>query len=275
MQQNIQLPGPMTLVRHYCEAPNDDDTWASVHELADAFGARDSQINMVVQQHIYYGHEISVEQCVWPQCILGLFKSQAYRMASIQTYNLCIQYWTTRVWFCGLIQTIHSEDLRNHRGRGALFSQSSSSTDASTLYLDDIDAAVNLIMCIPFALGLLDSTPGTVCEFVFPDEIPHQELLLLPLRLVICLQISFGSWHRLEKRLGHGPSGILSSALDAGIGLDVGQVQHIKKWLLKIIIEMQNMWQIRPSVYEELEHKVEMMAGGTFDESVWAPWQYN
>lgn len=266
MQQYVQIPHLVTLVRRHCQNPYDVHAQAQVHELIDTLRYRDRQIDMVLTKHISDRKEILNEPHVWQQPTLDLLRPQAYRFSCLQTYNMCIRYWTVRIWLCGLARTVYYMALNSNDDYfGSRLPLTSLSMDISTLNLQDIDAALNLIMCVPFGLGLSDSRSKMASESSIPRDILRSNRALISLRLILCLQISFGSWHHLEQRLSLESPRTPINTIDAESRLEVSQVQKVKKWVLRTLNALQDVWQIRPSLYEEMERKAGIIAGGAYD----------
>lgn len=268
MQQCVELPRLMVLLRCHLEEPHDDELRACVLDLLNLLRSRDSKINATLQECIVSEDEICLVSFSWPQDTPDVIDPRAYRMASVQVYHLCIQYWMTRIWLRGLMQRLHSAATQDHNLGSCSLVRPLLGDDE--LYSDEIEAAINLAKCFPFAFGRLNSIGRTVSSSSRSLLPPQRELLGFPLRLALSLQISFGTWHRLEQRLLHEPLNSSLAATDGRFHLDIDKVRHVKSWLLKRIHECQKMWHIRFSLYEELERKVEIMAGAPFDPSVWA-----
>jgi hypothetical protein len=141
---------------------------------------------------------------------------ESYRFESTQTFKLVIRYYSFRILLCGLLEALCGSISIHER------------FDVSTMAIKEAQAAQSIAMCADYALN--------------QDPTLH----LVALRMVVPLTISFGGWHRVQKRMG----------------MSAKHARRMKIWCLELRNQLHREWHVPPVTVEIAELSAEAMAGG-------------
>lgn len=264
MQQMVQIPRLVLLVRAYSANPFDVNRQVEILELIRHLREHDLQIESDLETLMSGKDGTKLEPYTWIESAPDLVPSKAYRFPSIQLFNLAVRHWLTRVLLCGMIETVHSVYFRDSGCCTPLFPQPFSLFALPTIQSQDVEAATNIAMCLPYAFDVFAQRSPRAPVYQKQASASRDPLPLLPLRLLLSLQISFGSWHRLEKRLVKSISQAPSEAGPRNV--ELLQAQKTKIWVIQHVNHIQSLWNFQHSTYESMERKMEILAGGRYEE---------
>jgi hypothetical protein len=222
----IRIPQLMRLVRAARIDPTDTGALLSALELASDLANSDleSRLKPIIVKSVELRPTMSSD--------IAAVMPKPYHFDSLQRFALLIRYLTFRVYLSGLLQSLQS--LSSASACTPLFSLLS----LPTLQTSDLAAATAIAMSLDYTFSIAPS------------------LLLVPLRILMPLQISFGAWHRLERRCM-----MLDPEAERA-----KTAKTAKSWAAGMIDSIQRRWKAVPSLYAELEANSEMFAGRPFGE---------
>jgi hypothetical protein len=145
---------------------------------------------------------------------------ESYRFESTYIFKLFTRYLSFQVLLYGII-----EDLQR------IYSLN---IDTSAVQVKDVQAAQSIAMCVDHALNT------------------YPAMGLLVVRLILPLQFSFFSWHRLERRS-------VSSMYAAH---DYQRARQMKWWVVRVMNSIEMAWRVDHTSFERNEKVAEALSGG-------------
>jgi hypothetical protein len=231
MHSFIQLPRLVCLVRHAIAHPQDEEIRSAALSLVAELWALDASaaISSIMQT--------STSVVEMPPCpSIADIVPTSLHFDSIQTVILLTRYWMLRNHLCGILETIYKH-LPSHCACTFL---------PSIDIVRDVDknAAVNIAQSVPYS------------SFISPG------LPLVPMRLLIPVGVSMGTWYRAAQRLeamtGAGES---TSVLSFQEELELENARRMRTWVAEQMNEIHAGWGIDPAPLEMLQVAFDVMAG--------------
>lgn len=224
--QAIRLPRLARLVRACVEHPNDGALISETVLLAEELYI--NQTCSLIGQTL---GTTRLAPTVTPK-VAEQFPESFHHFPSVEVFSLGVRFCAFSVLLSGLLQTLLSLNIPNLQ------------VDRQRVEEQDIEAATAISMALDHALTVKQSLP------------------LITLRMVVPLQISFGAWHRLEKRDPHGEGG------ERGL--------RMQEWCLHLTNSILNLWNAPSDPLSVRRMKAEAFAGGPMLDGVgrkvdWSP----
>jgi hypothetical protein len=214
MENLVQIARLVRLTRSFLNCPDDPIVLSETTHLAQHLYRKDcdQRISQIIEEVATIVPTRSLDYAA--------LVPESYRFESTQTFKLIIRYYSFRIMLCGLLGSLCGSISIHER------------FNVATMRIKEAQAAQSIAMCADYAL--------------------HQDptLHLVALRMVVPLTISFGAWHRVEKRMG-------TSAKDHE------HARRMKLWCLDLRNQLHREWQIPPVTVENAELSAEATAGGS------------
>lgn len=214
-RQMVRIPRLMRLVRRLLQVPTDEDVRSEVIELVENLLLNrievETRISSILESAVHV-HPTKSEE-------IAALVPQSFAFDSVEHLQLCLWDWLSRMLICGLLQSLNT-----------LFPDSPL-VDPGFLERDDIQAAECIAMSAQWTKGL------------------DPRLSLVELRHLVPMQISFGAWHRLEKR----------EAMTASA--EWHRARKMKDWVFSNTQQTTQKWRCQLNDFQTLELKMEVFAG--------------
>ena len=167
----------------------------------------------------------SITKSACSSSIAVLMKEHIFDFPCVQSYTLTLQYYLFRIVLCGILQTL----CHTHASMIPI--------DLAQIQAADIEAATSIAMCTDYGLQAHASSP------------------LVALKMIIPLQIGFGTWRRLRLRQS------------SSVTVDYLYAEQMEWWHINTANVFDDLWHSVKTDYYRMSVIVDTWAGGPM-----APW---